>query len=433
MLAALTIENWLSFNGRETFDLTASKERTNSETLAKLPAMYGTKKILPLAAIYGANASGKTNLIEALEFMQYLVVNGTSVDRSIPVIPYRLSPECKYKPSLFEVELLIEDRLYVYGFSITRERVVEEHLSIRRTRGLEPIFTRNGTAFNFGTHFNTPRNNFIAEGTRDNQLFLHNAISQNADEFRPVYDWFDDQLEVVGIEAQYGAFCMMLLRDDFKDFINARLKRYGTGISELYFQDVQKESLNVPSDFLEDCLAGMAKDGAKYAQLQTNAPNGPEIFIINAEYDEPRFQKVQLAHTDSDGNTVLFDFAQESSGTQRLVKLLPLFFMLATNDDKTYVVDELDRSFHTALTFDLIKQFLVGCDATTRKQLIFTTHDLLLMQNKDIRRDEQWVAENYNGVGTKLVCIGSHKGVRVDTSLLTAYQNGVFGGYPLFD
>ena len=434
MLVSLTIENWRSFKDRERFDLSASRERGGSRTLAKLPSMYGTKKILPLAAIYGANASGKTNLIDALDFMKFLIVDGIGVDRPIPLDPYRLCPEMRGMSTFLEVEILIDDRIYVYGFSLTRKRVVEEHLYIRRTRSVERVFVRSLEGWEFTGEFDTDRNKFVAEGTRDNQLFLHNAVSQNADEFRPVYDWFAKRLEVVGIEAQYGAFYLMLLRDDFREFIDERLRRYGTGISHLLLRQVERETLNVSQEYLEDCLDEISKDGARFAQLQVNGPAGSEIYVINMEGEDPVFQKVQLAHANSEGKEVPFDLSQESMGTQRLVKLLPLFFELASDADegKVYIVDELDRSFHTALTYDLISLFLESCDATTRKQLIFTTHDLLLMRHDAIRRDEQWITENLDNDGTKLICIGSHKGVRTDTNLLTTYQDGAFGGYPAF-
>lgn len=435
MLVALTIENWRSFNGRERFDLTASRERRGSDTLAKLTARYGTTKILPMAAIFGANASGKTNLLDALDFMKYLVVDGVAIDRPIPVDPYRLSPDTNERPTFLEVEVLVDERIYVYGFSVTRKRVVEEHLLLRRTRSTEAIFARSPEGWELNGRYDSDRNRFITEGTRDNQLFLHNAVSQNADDFRPVYDWFAKRLEVVGIEAQYGAFYMMLLRDDFREFIDRRLRRYGAGISRLLLHDVPRESLNIPNEFLEECLASASEDDARFVQLQVNSPGGSEIYVINMEGDEPVFQKVQLAHLNSADDEVPFNLSRESMGTQRLVKLLPLFFELASDkgeNGKVYVVDELDRSFHTALTYDLVRLFLEGCSSSTKKQLIFTTHDLLLMRHPDIRRDEQWVAENFDNDGTRLVCIGTHGGVRTDTSLLKAYQDGLLGGYPRY-
>ena len=181
----------------------------------------------------------------------------------------------------------------------------------------ERVFERSQVGWKFGGKFDTGRNRFVAAGTRDNQLFLHNAISQNADEFRPAYDWFAKRLEIVGIEAQYGAFCLMLLRDDFREFIDERLRRYRTGISYLLLRQVTRETLNVSQEYLEDCLDKISRDGARFAQLQVNGPAGSEIYVINMENNEPTFQKVQLAHTNSKGEEVPFDLSQESSAKDR--------------------------------------------------------------------------------------------------------------------
>ena len=434
MLLSLTVENWRCFKNRVRFDLIASRERTASETLAKLPSMYGTRKVLPLAAIYGANGSGKTCLIDALDFIRHLVVDGVAVDRPIPVEPYRLDPEVKNQPTSFEVEMFVDNRIYIYGFSATRRYIVEEHLRVQRTRSEDNIFFRSKQRWHFGSRYKTDRNAFVAEGTRQNQLYLCNAISQNVNELKAIYDWFARSLRMVGIEAQYGSYHMMLLRDDFREFVNDCLRRFGPGISRLLLKDVSKESLGMPQDLLEDYLHLVTEDDARFAQLQVNWPGGSDIYIVDTDGDEPTFQKVQLAHTSTNGGEVAFDLSEESMGTQRLVKLLPMFFELASpeSDPKIYVVDELDRSFHTALTQKLLTLFLDSCRQNSRKQLLFTTHDLLLMRNERIRRDEQWIAENDSSKGSHLICIGTHKDVRTDTSLLKAYMSNALGGYPSF-
>ena len=434
MLLSLTVENWRCFKKRVRLDLTASRERTGSETLARLSSMYGTRKVLPLAALYGANGSGKTGLIDALDFMRHMVVDGVAVDRPIPIEPYRLDPEVKDQPASFEVEILVDDRVYTYGFSATRRYIVEEHLQVQRTRSHDNIFFRSRQRWHFGSRYKTDRNTFVAEGTRQNQLFLCNAISQNVNELKPIYDWFARSLQMVGIEAQYGSYHVMLLRDDFREFVNDCLRRLGPGISRLLLKDVPRESLGIPQDLLEDYLHLVTEDDARFAQLQVNWPGGSDIYIIDTDGDEPTFQKVQLAHTSTGGNEVAFDLSEESMGTQRLVKLLPMFFELASPDSttKVYVVDELDRSFHTALTQNLITLFLASCSRDTRKQLLFTTHDLLLMRHERIRRDEQWIAENRVNEGSSIICIGTHKDVRTDTSLLKAYMSNALGGYPAF-
>lgn len=435
MLVSLTLENWKSIRSAQKFDMSASRERRSGSSLAKLLPMYGTRKVLPLAAIYGANASGKTSFVDALSFIKFLVVQGVPVDHAIPVETYRLDRKTRMSPMRFSIEMLIDDRIYLYEVVLNTMEVLEERLRIERTRSYEIVFERDGSSFVFGSHYESERNHFIAQGTRANQLFLHNAISQNANEFRPAYDWFAQTLVPLGLDAQYGSYYSMLLRDDFREFIDEKLRRYRTGVSRLELKTVTRESLNIPGAILDQIISSIPADRARFAQLRITTPDGPEIYIIDATGEEPAFQKVELGHRDADGNEIEFDLSQESTGTQRLIEILPLFFELASNEGKggrVYVVDELDRSFHTELTDDLVRTFIGDCNSETRNQLIFTTHDLLLMQDDKIRHDEQWVFENSESLGTTFTCIGKHPGVRSDTSLLLAYKSGVFGGYPTF-
>lgn len=430
------LENWRSIRTPQRFDMTASRERGGVSTLATLPPMYKGKKVLPLAAIYGPNASGKTNMVEALIFIRYLVLDGVQVDRPIPVDTCRTDSGGKDRPFVFDLEILIDGRIYRYGASVGRKEVYEEHLALERTRSDCVIFKRERQSWAFAKEYDTPRMRFIAEGTRSNQLFLHNAVSQNSDEFRPVYDWFSQSLAPIGLEAQYSSYYSMLLRDDFREFIGDKLRRYQTGAVSLELDVVPKESIGMPGDVLEQVLASIDESGARYSQLRITSGNRPEIYVIDGTGEEPQFQKVRLGHRNESGETVEFDLSQESTGTQRLIELLPMLFDLASSDHelgRVYVVDELDRSFHTALTDDLIRTFLACCSGSTRNQLIFTTHDLLLMEDRDIRRDEQWVFENPGGRGTTFTCIGRHKAVRTDTDLLKAYREGVFGGFPKYE
>lgn len=200
--------------------MSASRERRSGSSLVKLSPMYGTRKVLPLAAIYGANASGKTSFVDALSFIKFLVVQGVPVDRAIPIQTYRLDQKTRMSPMRFSIEMLINDRIYSYEVVLSTMEVLEERLRIEHTRSYEIVFERDGRSFVFGSHCESDRNHFIAQGTRANQLFLHNAISQNANEFRPAYDWFAQTLVPLGLDAQYGSYYSMLLRDDFREFID---------------------------------------------------------------------------------------------------------------------------------------------------------------------------------------------------------------------
>ena len=274
---------------------------------------------------------------------------------------------------------------------------------------------------------------FIAEGTRSNQLFLHSAVAQNVHDLQPIYDWFAKRLNVVGVGAMYSGYTSMLLRDDFMDFVNRTLERYGTGVHGMRLQDVSRDTLDIPEDFLQDCIADMPAEGTSSMQIRKQGPGAREVYVLTSRDGQISYQKIILVHEDEQGLEVPFTLSQESAGTRRLISLMPAIFDLASADstgDKVYVIDELDRSFHTALTSDIVHMFLAACANGGHSQLIFSTHDLLLMDDDAIRRDEQWICESVPTEGTKLTSIGRHNGVRKDTSLLKSYQKGVFGGFP---
>ncbi len=153
MLVSFTVENWRSIKSPTTLSMVASRERTNADSLTKLAPMYGTTKLLPLAAIYGPNASGKSNLIDALDFLAYLVVEGPAIGRPIPVEPYRLSSAKLSSPTKFDIRILIDERIYRYAVSITPKGVHEESLWLQRTRKEEPLFARNGSGYDFPNPF----------------------------------------------------------------------------------------------------------------------------------------------------------------------------------------------------------------------------------------------------------------------------------------
>jgi len=126
MILSFSIENWMSFRDSVSFSMVASRERQHGDRVPKVPK-YQTR-ILPVAAIYGGNASGKTNFFKALSFVKGLVVRGTVPDSLIPVEPYRLDSDSLEKPSRFKLELLIDEIIYEFSFAVTRKAVTHEKL-----------------------------------------------------------------------------------------------------------------------------------------------------------------------------------------------------------------------------------------------------------------------------------------------------------------
>ena len=189
MIISFSVENWMSFRDQATFSMIASRERQHGERVPKL-GKYQTR-VLPVAAIYGGNASGKTNFFEALYFAKTLVVKGTGIDSLIPIEPFRLDDEGTNRPSRFAFELLIDETIYDFSFTVTRRAVIEERLVIITSNSEKVLYDRRDGKPNFGASLAKDMFlKFAFKGTRDNQLFLTNSVSQKVDKFRPVYDWF---------------------------------------------------------------------------------------------------------------------------------------------------------------------------------------------------------------------------------------------------
>lgn len=436
MLISFTLSNWRSFKNRMTFSLEASRERRRSESLATTAPMYRSLKVLPFAAVYGPNSSGKTTLISALEFVQDLVLFGTKVGQSIAVEPYLFDSQCESKPCEFSFVLLIDGLVYEYDLAVTRKEIVKEGLAVRRSRAKELLFSRTkdgGIAL--GSGHDTERNRFVAEGTRPNQPFLLNSVEQNVTDFAAVYGWFFYSLRTIGVEPGYRSRSTLLLRRDFRDFVNNMLQRYNTGAYEVELRDVAIESVPFLAGEKEGLLRSVPAEGDAITQYRVNYENGGiDIFILTSHDGAVNAQRVQLRHRTSDESSVTLELSEESRGTQRLLELLPIFFDLAAAGEEslTYVVDEFNQGLHTRVAADLIATYLETCSASSHHQLIISTHDLLLMEERFLRRDELWICENSPTEGSSLCCVGTHPDVRTDTDILNAYRRGVFGGYPEF-
>ena len=211
MIVSFTIENWMSFRDRVSFLMTASRERQHGARVPKV-GKYQTR-ILPVAAIYGGNASGKTNLFRALSFAKTLVVKGTQPDSLIPVEPFRLNAKGAEMPARFAFELLIDETIYEFSFAVTSKAIVEEKLVLIRSSSEKVLYDRRDNEVTWDRSLNDDRFlKFAFRGTRDNQLFLTNSVSQKVDKFKPVYDWFKNTLELIAPDSRFGPFEKFLNR-----------------------------------------------------------------------------------------------------------------------------------------------------------------------------------------------------------------------------
>jgi uncharacterized protein len=430
MLIRFSIENWMSFQSRATFTLVASRERQHGERIPKIPKF--NLGILPIAAVYGGNASGKTNLFKALDFAKKLVVKGTQPSSLIPVEPFKLdSAQKQDQPSHFDFELLIDETIYAFSFSTTRNGIVEEKLVNVLGTSERVLYHRKDDKPNFDASLKSNKSlQFAFKGTRDNQLFLTNTISQKIEEFKPVYDWFKDTLELIAPDSRFESFEQFLDEDHpLYATMNRMLPQLDTGIAHLGGESVPFESL--PETLKERLKAELVEGNTVRLLAGPMIERLNERFVVTRKNGELIAKKLVTFHLDSNGKEIKFEMRQESDGSQRIIDLLPAFLEIAELDsNKVYVIDEVDRSLHTLLIRRLLEAYLSTCSNSSRSQLLFTTHNVLLMDQDLLRRDEMWITERSSQGTSSLLSFSEYKDVRSDKDIKKSYLQGRLGGIP---
>jgi len=427
MIINFSVENWMSFRDLVKFSMLASRERQHGERLPRVDKYK--MRLLPISAIYGGNASGKTNFFKALNFAQMLVVKGTQPDGMIAVEPFRLDSDSTVMPSQFTFELLIKEKIYEFSFSITRREIVEERLVEILSTSEKVLYERKAGAIEFDPSLKEDQFlEFAFRGTRDNQLFLTNSVHQKVERFKPIYDWFKNDLILIAPDSRFAPFEQFFQEDHpLYATLNSSLAQLDTGITHLGEEEVSFENLPLP----EAVKAQIQEDVRDGMTVRLLADPMQERFVVTRKKDELIAKKLVSYHEGVDGQNIKFDIRHESDGSQRVIDLLPAFLEVAAPASaKVYIIDEVDRSLHTLLTRQLLEGYLNTCSKDTRSQLLFTTHDSLLMDQDLLRRDEMWVAERDRQGVSSLIAFSEFKDVRYDKDIRKSYLQGRLGGVP---
>ncbi|MBU0455824.1 MAG: ATP-binding protein, partial [Gammaproteobacteria bacterium] len=259
-----------------------------------------------------------------------------------------------------------------------------------------------------------------AQGTRDNQLFLTNAVFQNVTVLNPIYDWFKNNLILIAPDTRFNAFEKLL-----GDKINNTLAQLDTGISRLGEKSVPLETL--PNELIQKLNENL-KEGETVRII-----GGPsdEKFLVTRQKGKLIVKKLVAVYRKIDGTEIEFEMSQVSDGSRRLIDVLPAFIdLFSSKSQNVYLFDEIDRSLHSLLIQKLLTQYLAHCSATAQTQLLLTTHNLSLMNQRWFRRDEMWVTERDFSGNTSLSSFSEYKDIRYDKDIQKSYQQGRLGGIP---
>ncbi len=442
MLIRLTLTNFLSFRDKIEFSMLATREKQHSDRL--FTDSERDLKILPIAAVYGANGSGKSNFYRAIEFVRDLVLNpAQKPEEQIPVKPFRLDDASERQPSRFSFEILTgENEIYRLTVAVTGRAVAEEKLELVGISTDRLIYSRNveGSSinWNFGQLHRegipTEEREFISFKARDtlpNQLFISALRGRNVRQIESVITWFREGLQLMTPNTIFKQLEINLQAvEGLGNYCVDALRKADTGISDLSRREIPLNAVPLPEKFNDDLDQFFRKAIPEGQAVLMSSPDG-QRFTLKHEADGLHATRLLTQHRTKSGKNVEFFMAEESDGTQRFVDLLPAFYDLAHSaKGKLFVIDEIDRSLHTELTRNLLNAFLQTLGAASRSQLIFTTHDVMLLDQDMLRRDEIWFTEKDEDGNSELFGLSDFKGVRADKDIRKSYLLGRFGGMP---
>ena len=413
MLVEFRTKNFRSLRDEQVLSLVASTDKTLLDTHALATGLKAAPHVLKSAVVYGANASGKSNLVKALQFMRGVVLQsaalqpGQTFDR---LQPFKLDVASGSQPTAFEVTFVLGGVRYQYGFAMDAQRIVSEQLLVYKAFKPQRWFERRFDAesgkdvYEFGSGLKGAKN--LWEGaTRTNALFLSVAVQLNSEALRPVFDWFANRLvifnEQTPLSPQFSVH--MLKQEAQRKAICAFLQAADTSIAdiEVATQQAMVHTINV------DLATGKREETA----------------------GEQAVEEVRFHHATEHGKAV-FDLADESSGTRNLLFLTgPILDIL--HKGLTLVVDELDTSLHTLLVQALVRLFHRPEANTGGAQLVFTTHDTSLLDAYGLfRRDQVWFVEKRPDQSSSLYPLLDFS-PRKNEALERGYLQGRYGALPL--
>ena len=417
MLVQFTVGNFLSFNKKQTLNLKAkgiSELKTNIST-------FKNEKILRSAVIYGANSSGKSNLIKALERMREVVLTSVRLNDSDELFysPFLLSTETENKPTFFEIVFWQNSTRYRYGFEYNLKKIVNEWLFAGKTETREkPFFIRTEEGIGIDTKFKEGEG--YESKTNDNRLFVSLVAQLGGDISKKIIDFFKNYNILSGLEHNdYTGFTMRMLHKNLNG-CNESLQLYQT--LKLGFQDIKAiesefNSLNIPEDIPDIIKTKLIKEFA--------GKRGITLKTVHNKFDK-KGKIVDFVLLDKEIN--------ESEGTNKIIDLSgPIFDTLKLG--KSIIIDELDAKLHPLITMRIIELFNNPESNPNNAQLIFATHDTNFLDKELFRRDQIWFTEKDEQEQTDLYSLydfnlpdGSK--VRNDSNLEKNYIRGRYGAIP---
>lgn len=398
MLIRFSFKNFKSFKNENCLDMEATSLKEHEYNVTKLDS----GEYLKVSAIYGANASGKTNVLQAFDYMKKRILVSDDSKKNSPIDEENVySFMINNDPIALEVEILAKNnKIYKYGFELVKDNIISEWLYEKRVNKFYSIFERENNNVKMMKDNKLSKLANIDERT----LFLniYSKIDKDNEDFNNVYDWF--------VNSTY----LDLGNPNFERFINNRVS-----LKILSDENYKKELLKFIKTF--DC----GIEGIK------TTPDSIEVVKSNNGIID-----IEVIHKGENGELKALPFYLESNGTRKMFHLFD-FFMDALKNGMVLFVDELDAKLHPLLTRYIINLFHNSDTNKGNGQLIYSTHDTINLNKDTFRRDEIWFAEkDKDGIST-IYSLADYKindvKVRNDATYNKDYLSGRYGAIPVLE
>jgi AAA15 family ATPase/GTPase len=441
MLIRFTIENFLSFKEKQIFSMLPGKGTLKSNHKSK--RIKGVSA-LKTAVLFGANASGKSNLIKAIEFGKDIVLKGTKTEQPINFDVFKLDKKFTKGNSYIEYEIQHKGKNYAFGFIFNSKEIVDEWLFETNKTSETKIFERSNTN-NFDLSYLFKKNKkekekqfieFTAKGTPRNQLFLtqirNTNVTDNVSDISDilnVIDWFQNALTVIYPSSKNIGKKFELLKDtNLQQLFTEMLDYFDTGIDGIDFKNVDFDKIQVPDEVKEDINNDLLSDKSEKNNVFLSNPQDDKYYVISVTKNNQLEAKLlKTKHKVIGGTYELFDLKDESDGTRRIMDLIPLIIDFFKGGN-VFVIDEIERSLHPNLVKDLFDFILNKCD-DVNSQIIVTSHEATLLTQKLLRKDEVWFAVKDKYGATNLHSLEDYN-IRFDKEIMKDYLLGRYKGVP---
>lgn len=414
MLIEMNVTNFRSIRDLQSFSLVkgTGDELLTTNTFAA-SAVNGVD-LLRSAAIYGPNASGKSNLLLALQTMKHAVLESAATLQrgdKLPVTPFLLNPDTRDMPSEFEVTFMAAGVRYQYGFAATAERVHEEWLLAypkgRSQRWFGRVWNAAENRYDWELGSNlTGEKQLWQRSTRENALFLSTAVQLNSEQLQPVFDWFKETLRLANVGGWGPTFSASLCEKSEKTQIMDFLRAADLNIDDILVESRPFDLTVLPNDMPEPVRNAIASD-----------------------MKNKKILDIKTVHMDSEGNPVIFDFEDESDGTQKLFAFAGPWIDSLENG-RVLFIDELHDNLHPRLVQFLVQLFHNKESNPNNAQLVFTTHETSILNQDVFRRDQIWFCEKDDSNSTTLYPLTDFSPRKGRENLELAYLSGRYGALP---